>query len=51
MSRRLEQMIVRIQRAGLGPDSLCIILPTQMPQHFAQVSRNIAVMIVYVCRV
>ncbi len=51
MPRRFQQMIVGIQRAGLGPDSLCLVLLTQLPQHFAQVRRNVAIVIVRIRRV
>ena len=46
MPRRFQQLIVGIHRAGLGPDSLGLILLSQLPQDFAQVCRNVAVVIV-----
>ena len=50
MPRRFQQMIVGIQRAGLGPDSLRLVLLSQLPQNFAEVCRNVAIVIVRIRR-
>ena len=50
MPSRFQQMIVGIQRGGLGPDSLRLVLLPQLPQDFAQMRRNVAIMIIRVRR-
>ena len=51
MPRRLEQMIVRVQRQGLGPDPLRLILLARTPQHLAQMRGDIAIAILGVGRI
>jgi hypothetical protein len=50
MPRRFQQLIVGIQRAGLGPDPLRLVLLSQLPQDFAQVRRNVAIVIIRIRR-